>query len=413
MSPHCETLKNGLRVVYVPFEAESIAFGLFISSGSRHEDAKSAGISHFIEHMLFKGTPTRKPLDITCAIEGRGGNFNACTSEEATFYYAHMPDNYLTEAVEILSDMYLHAAFPEDEFKREREVVLEEIKMYDDDPSSVVMENLQRALFPKNPLGSPVSGTPTTLQRMTPSDLRCYMRTHYLPTNTIAVIAGHFDDKVAQQIVYRSLGRPRAAKVFFSKAEPINFSAATEKEVSITRDVNQTQLAIGYRTFGVHDSRKYAATVLDAILGRGMSSRLFQEIREKRGLSYDISSRMQFFSDAGMFTITAGLDSSKKKEVLDTINREIKRVQTTKLTAIELKRAKEFLIGNFRLAQEKVVSKLFYYGSSMLTFDKLILPQEQIDGINKVTIADVQKVAKAIFTEKNRSISWVTPKSAS
>jgi predicted Zn-dependent peptidase len=413
MSPHFETYKNGLRVVYVPCEAESIAFGLFISSGSRHEDAKTAGISHFIEHMLFKGTPTRKPIDITTAIEGRGGNFNACTSEEATIYYAHMPDNYLADAVEILSDMYLHAAFPEDEFKRERDVVLDEIKMYDDDPSSVVMENLQRALFPKNPLGLPVSGTATALQRMTPSDLRCYMRTHYLPTNTIAVVAGHFNEEAAKQIVFRSLGRPRAAKVFFSRAQPINFSAATEKEVSVTRDVNQTQLAVGYRTFGVHDERKYAATVLDAILGRGMSSRLFQEVREKRGLSYDISSRMQFFSDAGMFTISAGLDPSKKKEVLEIINREIKRIQTTKLTATELKRAKEFLIGNFRLGQEKVVSKLFCYGTSMLTFDKLILPQEQIDGINKVTIADIQKVAKAIFTEKNRSISWVNPKNAS
>ena len=413
MSPHCETLKNGLRIVYVPCEAQSIAFGLFISSGSRHEEPQVAGISHFIEHMLFKGTATRKPLDITCAIEGRGGNFNACTSEEATFYYAHMPDNYLAEAVDILSDMYLHAAFPEDEFKREREVVLEEIKMYDDDPSSVVLENLQRALFPKNPLGAPVGGSSSTLQRMTPSDLRCYMRTHYLPTNTIAVLVGHFDEKVAHDAILRALGRPRAAKVFFSRPLPINFKLAPQTEITASRDIQQTQLAIGYRTFGVLDERKYAATVLDAILGRGMSSRLFQEVREKRGLSYDISSRMQFFSDAGMFTISAGIEKSNATKVMDTINRELKRVQTTKLTAAELKRTKEFLIGNFRLGQEKVISKLFFYGSSMLTFGELVLPEEQIDGINKVTIADVQNVAKAILNDKNRSISWVTPKSAS
>ena len=159
MSPHSETLKNGLRVVYVPCEAESVAFGLFISSGSRYEEARVAGISHFIEHMLFKGTPTRRPIDITRAIEGRGGNFNAFTGEEATCYYAHLPDEYLNEAVEILGDMYLNASMPDDEFAREKQVVIEEIRMYADEPDAVAMENLQRSLFPCNPIGAPVAGS--------------------------------------------------------------------------------------------------------------------------------------------------------------------------------------------------------------------------------------------------------------
>ena len=142
------TLKNGMRVVLAPCEAESVAVGLFVESGSRHETERTAGISHFIEHMLFKGTPTRSPLDITRAIEGRGGNFNAMTGEESTCYYAHMPDDYLGEAIDILSDMYLRATIPDEEFEREKHVILEEIKMYEDEPAAVAMENLQRCLFP-------------------------------------------------------------------------------------------------------------------------------------------------------------------------------------------------------------------------------------------------------------------------
>ena len=193
MSPRCEVFSNGLRVVLVPCEAESVAVGLFIASGSRHETAKTSGISHFIEHMLFKGTPTRRPIDITRAIEGRGGNFNACTGEESTCYYAHLPCEYLGEAVDILCDMYLRATIPSDEFAREKQVIVEEIRMYADEPDSVAMENLQRALFPKSMLGAPVAGTPDSLKPMKPTDLKSYIKTHYLPQNTIAVIVGNFD----------------------------------------------------------------------------------------------------------------------------------------------------------------------------------------------------------------------------
>ncbi|MBQ0032912.1 MAG: insulinase family protein [bacterium] len=204
-----------MRVVLAPCEAESVAVGLFIASGSRHETAKTAGISHFIEHMLFKGTPTRRPVDITRAIEGRGGNFNACTGEESTCYYAHLPCEYLPEAVDILSDMYLRATIPSDEFVREKQVIVEEIRMYADEPDSVAMENLQRALFPKSTLGAPVAGTPDSLKPMRPADLKRYIKTHYLPPNTIVVIVGNFDETKAIKLVEKAmvgrdvLGTPR------------------------------------------------------------------------------------------------------------------------------------------------------------------------------------------------------------
>ena len=368
MSPHSETLKNGLRVVYVPCEAESVAFGLFISSGSRYEEARVAGISHFIEHMLFKGTPTRRPIDITRAIEGRGGNFNAFTGEEATCYYAHLPDEYLNEAVEILGDMYLNASMPDDEFAREKQVVIEEIRMYADEPDAVAMENLQRSLFPCNPVGAPVAGSAASLSPLKPG------------RHTVPAIV------------------------------PVDFSVPPVAEVSVTKDVNQAQLALGYRSFGIHDPRKYAATVMDAILGRGMSSRLFQEVREKRGLSYDISSRMQFFEDAGMFTVSAGLDRTKTAKALSTIDRELMRIRSKRVSAAELNRVKEFLIGNFKLSHEKVTSKLFFYGATMSSFGRLVMPREQVEGIAAVSAADVQEVANEILKPENRSISWVLPR---
>lgn len=410
MSPHSETLKNGLRVVYVPCEAESVAFGLFISSGSRYEEARVAGISHFIEHMLFKGTPTRRPIDITRAIEGRGGNFNAFTGEEATCYYAHLPDEYLNEAVEILGDMYLNASMPDDEFAREKQVVIEEIRMYADEPDAVAMENLQRSLFPCNPVGAPVAGSAASLSPLKPTDLKRYVRSHYLPQNTVAVIAGHFDESAAHDVLVRTFGRFRAGRHTVPAIVPVDFSVPPVAEVSVTKDVNQAQLALGYRSFGIHDPRKYAATVMDAILGRGMSSRLFQEVREKRGLSYDISSRMQFFEDAGMFTVSAGLDRTKTAKALSTIDRELMRIRSKRVSAAELNRVKEFLIGNFKLSHEKVTSKLFFYGATMSSFGRLVMPREQVEGIAAVSAADVQDVANEILKPENRSISWVLPR---
>ena len=406
------TLKNGMRVVLAPCEAESVAVGIFVASGSRHETPKTAGISHFIEHMLFKGTPTRKPIDITRAIEGRGGNFNAMTGEEATCYFVHLPNEYLAEAVDILSDMYLRASIPEDEFVREKQVVLEEIKMYADEPDAVAMENLQKSLFPDSRLGAPVAGSPESLAPLRPEDLRRYIKSHYRADNTIAVVVGSFDSAEALAVLEKSF-RPlkRGAKPALVRgSRPSGKATPSPSKVTAEKDVQQTQIALGYRTFGIGDRRKYAATVMDALLGRGMSSRLFQEVREKRGLSYDISSRMQFFTDAGMFTVTAGVDPSKEALALATIDRELRRVRERKVGAAELKRTKEFLAGNFRLSLEKVTTRLFLYGQSMLSFGRIVEPREQVAMMRAVTADDILSVARAVFRPSNRAVSRVVPK---
>lgn len=408
--PRLYVLQNGFKTVLVPCEAESVAFGLFIASGSRHETGKTAGISHFIEHMLFKGTPSRRPIDITRAIEGRGGNFNAYTGEESTCYYAHMPYEYLNEAMDILFDMYLNATIPDEEFEREKQVVLEEIKMYADEPDAVAMENLQRALFPKNRLGAPVAGSAKSLVPLTSADLRRYIETHYAPSRTVAVVVGRFDEESALKEISRRISQCRRKASGFKNVGKVDFSVAPITETSASRDVQQTQIALGFRTFGISDSRKYAASVLDAVMGKGMSSRLFQEVREKKGLSYDISSRMQFFSDAGMFTVTAGVDPEKEELAIKTIGREIDKIRSKKVSEAELKRIKEFMLGNFRLSHERVVSKLFFYGSTLLSYGRLMTTDEQVEAVKSVTSADVLGVAREIFDSANRSYSRVVPK---
>lgn len=401
------TLKNGIRAVLAPCEAQSVAFGLFIGSGSRHEPKGMEGVSHFLEHMLFKGTKRRTPKQITDAIEGRGGNFNAWTTEESTAFFSHMPFEYLDEAVDIISDMYLNASIEEKEFKKEREVVIEEIKMYSDEPDSVAMENLQLCLFPRNRLGLPVAGKVEALRKLTAEAMREYKRLHYTAGNTVAVLVGRFEPGEAIKVLERRLGSTEVEKSFIDKADKFVNPIST---VLAKKEVQQTQLAVGYKAIAISHKLKYAASVFDAIMGRGMSSRLFQEVREKKGLSYDISSRMQFFDDTGMWTITAGVDPSKADATLEIVDRELEKIRTKKVGAAELKRTKEFLLGNFRLSHEKIQSKLFYYGSTMLSFGRPVPIEEQIEGIKAVTADDILKVAEIILSPKNCSVSRVVPK---
>lgn len=403
-------LKCGMTAVFVPCEAESVAFGIFVGSGSRHEPKKLAGISHFIEHMLFKGTKTRSAFDISRAIEGRGGNFNAYTSEDSTSFFAHLPNEYLEEAIDILSDMYRNSTYPEVELEREKGVVLEEINMYADDPDSVAEENLQRAIFPLNQLGAPISGSAQSVKAMTSSTLRRYMTSHYLPSTTTLVVAGAFDEEKAERLLNSAFGGGTRRKTPAFATEPVDFSIPPTAEVSSSKDIKQMRMALGFRAFGYTHPMRYAATVMDGILGRGMSSRLFQEVREKKGLAYDISSHTRFFSDAGYHMISCGLSTSNAKRALATVEREIEKICTKKVSRAELERTKEFMIGNFRLGQEKILSKMLFAGAMYRAYGKVVTPAEQVEAVKAVTAEDVQRVANEIFRPENRAISWVVPK---
>jgi predicted Zn-dependent peptidase len=236
------------------------------------------------------------------------------------------------------------------------------------------------------------------------------MASHYLSGNTVAVLVGRFEKTQALKLVCKALGG-RFRRTVKAEVESCRRGfAAPVGEMTVTKDIHQAQIALGYRTFGIADGRKYAATVFDAVMGRGMSSRLFQSVREKEGLSYDISSRMQFFRDAGMWTVTAGVDARKADMTLATIDRELKRICGKKVGVGELERTKEFLTGNFRMSHERVTSKLFYHGSTMLSFGRLVPAEEQVEGIRRVSAADVLAVAREILDPARRSVSLVLPR---
>lgn len=405
-----ETLPNGLKIVFVPeSHSEAVAFGIFVASGSRHETAKTAGISHFIEHMLFKGTAKRSALEISQSIEGKGGNFNAYTSEETTCFYSYLPSDAFKTSVDILTDMYTNAAIPEKEFAIEKGVILEEIKMYDDEPDAVAAENLSRALFHRNTLGLPIAGSPKSLMPMTAQDLRDYIKKAYVPSATVAIVSGRFDESLARKLIVSTLGmKEKAPKLKYTKVKE---GAEVVPEIKVERDISQVQMAMGYKIFGNTDKRKYTATVFDCMMGRTMSSRLFQAVREKRGLSYDIRSNLQFFGDVGGWTVNAGIDSSRVNQAVKAIETELDRIRQKKPSVSELRRTKDYLIGNFKLSMEQVRSRLFYFGASTLAYGKIIDPVKAIEQIEAVTADDVQMIAQQITDDSKKSFSWVTPKS--
>lgn len=405
-----ETLPNGLKIVFVPeSHSEAVAFGLFVASGSRHETAKTAGISHFIEHMLFKGTAKRTALEISQAIEGKGGNFNAYTSEESTCFYSYLPSDAFKTSVDILTDMYVNASIPEKDFAIEKAVILEEIKMYDDEPDAVAAENLSRALFHKNMLGLPIAGSSKSLLPMTAQDLRDYMKKAYVPSATVAIVSGRFDQDEARKLIVSTLGSlKKAPKLKYTK---VKLDAKVVPEIRVERDISQVQMAMGFKTFGNTDERKYTATVFDCMMGRTMSSRLFQAVREKRGLSYDIRSNLQFFGDVGGWTINAGLDSSRVSQAVKAIDVELDKIRQKKPSQVELRRTKDYLIGNFKLSMEQVRTRLFYFGASTLSTGKIVDPIECVEKIEAVTADEVQTLAQQIIDDSKKSFSWVTPKS--
>ena len=405
-----ETLRNGARLALAPDpNAESVTFAVFVASGSRHEPKRLCGISHFIEHMLFKGTPSRTALEISQAIEGRGGSFNAATGEETTCFYATLPCEFLPVAAEILADMYIDAAIEEKEFLRERGVILEEIKMYADDPSSVVDENLSAALFKGHPLARPVAGTPETLAAMEPGMLRAYISKCYVPSATVIAVSGNFDPGDARALADERFGALAGGKAPRSPA--FRAGAPVEHETTVSRDVQQEQLAVGFRTFGRNDPRRWAMLVFDSMMGRSMSSRLFQSIREKHGLSYDVRSYAQNFSDTGAWAVFMGLDPANEAQALEVLGKEFAKIKSRKPGAAELRRTKDYIEGTFRLSLETPRSRVFHIGPSVLNYGRILSVEEIVAGIEAVTAEDVTALADEILCDGAKAVSRVLPAS--
>ncbi len=402
-------LPNGIRVATTRMPGvESVAIGIWVGVGGRYEEPRISGVSHFIEHLLFKGTKTRTARDISQAIEGRGGYFNAFTQEEATCYYARITAEHMADVLDILADMYLNPRFDRADIDKERGVIIEEISMYKDQPQQLVAEMLGELVWLDHPLGRPLIGTEKTVGHIRRRDILDYKARKYVPENTVVVFAGKVDHEACVRKIRQLLGSVRGGrKPVFS---PVSRSVRQENVAVLAKDIEQTHIDMGVRLFGRHDSRRYALKLMSIVLGENMSSRLFQVVREKHGLAYSIHSGAQLFAETGLLDIQAGVDRDRVGKALELIVNELARLKDQPVGARELRRAKDYAIGQLRIGMESTSSQMMWVGESLLNYDRLVQPQEAIRGIEKVAAADVHRLANEVLSGRRLSVAMITPK---
>jgi predicted Zn-dependent peptidase len=401
-------LKNGLTVATAEMpQMVSVSLGLWVGVGSRYEPAPLNGVCHFIEHLLFKGTKKRSAKEISEAVEGVGGYLNAFTSEEATCFHARASHERFDEVLDVLMDMLLESKFAPPDIGKEREVIKEEMAMYLDEPQHQVQELLNTMMWPDQPLGRPITGTAKTLAGMGRPHLVEYLRHNYGTGSTVVVAAG----RLTHRQVLRSV--ERYARRFVSGARPPFAPAHTDQHeprvLLHTKKTEQTQIALGFRTCSRYDERRYALRLLNTVLGENMSSRLFQVVREDRGLAYNIYSTPSFFADAGDLVISAGLDTDNLPKTLRLITRELRRLAEAPVSRAELRRARDYVLGQLELSQESTESQMNWVGEQLLGYGKVIPLSEVKRHLGQVTAAAVRAAARDFFRPDHINLALVSP----
>jgi predicted Zn-dependent peptidase len=402
-------LKNGLTVATAEMpHMASVSVGLWVGIGSRHEPPEFNGACHFIEHLLFKGTKRRSAREISQAVEGIGGYLNAFTAEEMTCFHARASAERFDELLDVLSDMLLNSRFAPPEIVKEREVIKEEIAMYLDQPQHQVQELLNATLWPDQSLGRPVTGTNQSLDRLRRPELVAYLRENYVAGGTWVVAAGNLRHRSVVRSVTRSASR-------FPAGHRPRFAAAHERQTRprlslVTRDTEQTQIALGIRACSRHDPRRFALRLLSTILGENMSSRLFQIIREDRGLAYSIYSMSSHFDDTGDLVISAGLDTDNAEQTLRLIRRELRRCAESPPSAAEVRRARDYIVGQIDLSLESTENQMNWIGEQLLGYGRIISADEIRRRLRKVSAGDIRAVAGDFFRPERFNLALVSPR---
>jgi len=402
------TLENGVTVALAPMpQMASVSVGFWIGVGGRHEPPELNGVSHFIEHMLFKGTRRRSARQISEAVEGIGGYLNAFTSEEHTCFYSKARHDRFPELIDVLADMLFHSKFAPEDIETEREVIKDEIAMYLDQPQQYVQELLNEISWPSHPLGRPLTGTRQSVQTITRDQLRAYHRHHYVGASTVIAVGGRFQPQAALRAIRRltrswPAGQPA---IFLPVASALDGPLVR----LVTKRTEQTQLALGVRTCSRHDKRRFPLRLLNVILGENMSSRLFQEIREDSGMAYSIYSSLSFFADTGDLVISAGLDTDNLTEVLRMIIRALRRMATQPPGRAEFQRARDYALGQIDLSLENTENQMLNAGEYVLGYGKLISAQTTKRAIAAVRPGDLESVAHDFFRADRLHLALVSP----
>lgn len=388
-------LPNGVRVVSesIPF-VRSVSVGLWVDSGSRDEPADLNGISHFLEHMVFKGTERRSITDIARSLESVGGYLNAFTGKEHTCYYARALDEHLPLALDVTTDLLLHATFPQKELEKEKGVVIEELRNVEDDPDDLIHDITEREVFGRHPLGMPVIGTERTVRAFRRDDLTAHRAQFYTPDRLVVAAAGRLEHDELVRLTEKALGALKPSRRLARRAKP---QRQRGREVRQAKPIQQAHLCLGTVGYSVHQRERFPLLVMNTLLGDGMSSRLFQSIRERRGFAYTVYSYANTMTDTGTFGVYAGLDASNVEKVRDLVWNELSALRTKPVPAAELRRTKDQLKGSMMLNLESIPNRMMRLGGSELSIGRLPSLEAVLESIDAVTSADIQRVAETLF----------------
>ncbi len=402
-----ETVKfeNGLILVMEKFfNIRSVSAGIYVKNGSLNESEEENGISHFIEHLLFKGTTSRSAKDIAVEMDRAGGQLNAYTTKEYTCYYAKVLDSYFENAFDVLADMYFNSKFDDNDIIREKSVIDEEIDMYEDTPDDLVHENLQNAVWRGTSLGRPVLGTHKTIAGFNSDSFKNYMKKHYRPDNTVISIAGNIDyDKTAEFV-----------KKYFGGYQRKNDTALPENDniyipsfVTCKKEIEQQHICVAFKSVSQHSEDNYTMALLNTILGGSMSSVLFQRIREEMGLAYSIYSYNSIYANSGLFTVYAGFNRENLENVKNGILNELCGFAEKFNDETAVKDAKQQLINNFLLGLENTSTVMGSLGRTMLIKGRVNSREETVSKIENIDISAIKELAGRLFIKGIESISIV------
>jgi predicted Zn-dependent peptidase len=400
------TLANGVRVITeaMPY-VRSASLGIWADVGSAAERPQQRGISHLVEHMLFKGTERRTAREIAETMDAVGGNLNAFTDKEATCYYAKVIDHHVPLAVDVLADMFLHSTFAPAELAKEQRVVLEEIRMYDDSPDEMIHDLFTRTMWTGSNLGDPTIGYAETVSALTSDDLRGHLRERYAPNTVVFAAAGNVDHDAMVALVESAFTGYSGRGETPTPERPLLTPAHTIK----SKDTEQAYVVLGGQGLSVRDERRFALSVLDTILGGGMSSRLFQEVREKRGLAYSVYSFQQSYREAGLFGVSAGTSPASVQEYIDVVIAELARMAESGPTEAELNLAKEHIKGSLTLSLEASSGRMIRLGRSEFNLARQLTIEEIEREVDLVNFDSVLALARELFVPERLGLCVLGP----
>jgi predicted Zn-dependent peptidase len=391
-----QTLSNGITLLTEQMpHVRSVTFGVWLRRGSRHEPPPLNGASHFIEHLVFKGTENRSAREIALAVDSIGGQMDAFTSKEYTCFYAKVLDTHVKEAVDLLSDIVLHPLFDKTELERERKVIVEEIRMVEDAPEELVYDLFSTHFYPAHALGRPIQGTERTVRAMSRQRLLRYFRANYVPGNILIVAAGNVRHAGLTRLVEKTFGRMARGGGAAPRGLPPKAHGGIVTRAK--KELEQLHILLGVQAFPERHAHRYPLFVLNALLGGTMSSRLFQKVREERGLAYSVYSAVNAFRDAGVMMVYAGTSPDKGDEVLSVVGDELRDLRNAGPTAREVEVAKEHLKGSLMLSLESTSSRMSNLARQEMYHGRTFSMEEILRQLDRVTRGDVHKMARRVF----------------